>query len=206
LNGSYFTIAASVTAEIKIERSRFIGTALPITSRGNAEEEYRRIQKQYYDATHNCFAYIIGRDQNPVSRYSDDGEPSGTAGKQIYDSITSRNLADTLVVVTRYYGGVKLGTGGLGRAYRETANTALDRSVIIERFLMQSCRLVFAHEQVSVVMKVMADFNLKPTKTVYGEQVEIIATIRMGLFEQFRTTLVDRTHGRTAIEIIGAIE
>lgn len=201
---NYFTIAACVQAEIKIERSRFIGTALPVSSKTAAEEEYHLLQKKYYDATHNCFAYVTGKNLDNVFRFSDDGEPSGTAGKQIYETIQSRKLTDILVVVTRYFGGVKLGTGGLGRAYREAANAALDQAKVVEYFLMQTCKLIFAHEQVSAVMRVMSDFNLKPIETHYGEQVELIATIRLGLFEQFRLAVIDRTHGKAIVEYIGA--
>jgi uncharacterized YigZ family protein len=143
---NYFTIAASAQTEIKIERSRFIGTALPVSSKTVAEEEYHLFQKKYYDATHNCFSYVVGKGLDVVFRFSDDGEPSGTAGKQIYETIQSRKLTDILIVVTRYFGGVKLGTGGLGRAYREAANAALDQATVVERFLMQPCKLIFAHE------------------------------------------------------------
>ncbi len=204
MTDNYFTIAACVQAEIKIERSRFIGTALPVSSKSAAEGEYHLLQKKYHDATHNCFAYVTGKDMDTVFRFSDDGEPSGTAGKQIYETIQSRKLTDILVVVTRYFGGVKLGTGGLGRAYRVTANAALDQAVVVECFLMQTCKLIFAHEQVSAVMKVMSDFNLKPIETHYGEQVELTAEIRLGLFEQFRLTVIDRTHGKATVESIGA--
>jgi uncharacterized YigZ family protein len=204
LTDNYFTIAACVQAEIKIERSRFIGTALPVSSKTAAEEEYHLLQKKYYDATHNCFAYVAGKDSETVFRFSDDGEPSGTAGKQIYETIQSRKLTDILIVVTRYYGGVKLGTGGLGRAYREAANAALDQAKVVECFLMRTCRLIFAHEQVSAVMKVMSDLNLKPIETRYGEQVELTLVIRMGLFEQFRSTVIDRTHGKAIVKSVGA--
>jgi uncharacterized YigZ family protein len=204
LTDNYFTIAACVRAEIKVERSRFIGTALPVSSKTAAEEEYHLLQKKHYDATHNCFAYVTGRgDLDIVSRFSDDGEPSGTAGKQIYETIQSRKLTDILVVVTRYYGGVKLGTGGLSRAYREGANAALDQATVVECFLMQTCKLIFAHEHVSAVMRVMSDFNLKPIETRYSEQVELTATIRLGLFEQFRLAVIDRTHGKAIVESIG---
>lgn len=204
MEDSYLTIAARVQAEIKIERSRFIGTAVPVVSRANAEEEYGRIRKQYYDATHNCFAFVAGRGTEQTFRYSDDGEPSGTAGKQIHESITSRNLTDVLVVVTRYYGGVKLGTGGLSRAYRESANAALDQAKVIERFLMRTCRLAFSHEQVSTVMRVLSEFGLKPLATDYGEQVELTVEIRLGLYENLRKTIMDRTHGKIKVATLEA--
>ncbi len=200
---SYLSIAAPVRAEIRVERSRFIASAVPISSRVAAEEEYDRIRREYHDATHNCLAYVVGRDADAVFRFSDDGEPSGTAGKQIYDSIRTRNLTNVLIVVTRYFGGIKLGTGGLGRAYREAANAALDQAAVVERFAMQTCRLTFAHDQTSAVMKVTSDFGVKPTATEYREQVELTVTIRLGSFEPFRLALIDRTHGKVIIELTG---
>lgn len=202
MNDSYLTIASRAQTEIKIERSRFISTVVSAQSKSAAEEEYAQICRHYYDATHNCFAFVVGREADQIFRYSDDGEPSGTAGKQIYETILSHNVTDVLVVVTRYYGGVKLGTGGLSRAYRESANAVLDQATIIERFLMQTCRLSFAHDQVSIVMKTLSDFNLKPLDTRYGEQVELTAEIRLGLCEKFRLAVIDRTRGKVAVEIM----
>jgi uncharacterized YigZ family protein len=199
LSDSYFTITAETSAETRIERSRFIGTARSVTSKQAAEAEYERVCREYHDATHNCFAYVVGRGPDTIFRYSDDGEPSGTAGKPIYEAIVSREVVDLLVVVTRYFGGIKLGTGGLSRAYRETANLVLQKAGSVERFVMQNFRISFAHEQVSAIMKVLADFNVKPENTQYSELVELTGAIRQGLYPQFCTALIDRTHGRATI-------
>jgi len=202
LRDSYFTIAAQTHAEIKIERSRFIATALPVESKAAAEAEYRTTRKHYHDATHNCFAYVVGIDPETSYRYSDDGEPSGTAGKPIHEAILGHQLTNMLLVVTRYFGGVKLGTGGLSRAYREAANQVLDQAHTRECFVMQIFKLRFAHDQVSAVMKVMSDFNLKPISISYAESVEVTAAIRRSGFEQLRATVIDRCHGRVEIELI----
>ena len=201
MRDSYFTIATQALAEIKIERSRFIATALPVESKAAAETEYRTIQKHYHDATHNCFAYIVGIDPDTSYRYSDDGEPSGTAGKPIHEAILGHELTNTLVVVTRYFGGVKLGTGGLSRAYREAANQVLDQAQTRECFVMQIFKLRFAHDQVSAVMKVMSDFNLKPIATRYADDVEVTAAIRRSGFEGLRALVIDRCRGRVEIEL-----
>jgi uncharacterized YigZ family protein len=205
LRDSYRTIVAEARAEIRIERSRFIGTILPVDNKALAESEYARICKDFHDATHNCYAYVIGMEPAVIFRYSDDGEPSGTAGPQIYEAITTRDITNTLLVVTRYFGGVKLGTGGLARAYRETANLVLDKAEAVDRFIMQRFSLKFAHEQVSAVMKILSDFSLKPEHTNYGDRVELTAAIREGLFDQFRARLIDRTHGKTEIEPLEVI-
>lgn len=200
MRDSYFTIVAPSRCEIKVERSRFIATVRSVVSKADAEEEYRSLQKEFHDATHNCYAYIIGFEPEVQFRYSDDGEPSGTAGKPIYESILAHDLTNVLVVVTRYFGGIKLGTGGLGRAYREAANTGLTEARSVERFIMQSFRLIFAHDQTSIVMKTLAEFDLKPLETKYSDNVELIAAIRLSRFDDFSDTLFDRSHGRAIIE------
>ncbi len=202
MRDSYLTIAASIRAEIKVERSRFIATATPVDSKATAEAAYEQIRKEFHDATHNCLAYQLGMEPSVIFRYSDDGEPSGTAGKPIYDAILGRDLTDIMIVVTRYFGGIKLGTGGLGRAYRDAAAAVLDNASVVERFLMQDFKLRFAHEQISAVMKLLSDFGLKPLDTIYGDDVLLAAAIRRGQFEIFRNAFVDRTHGKAAIEKI----
>jgi uncharacterized YigZ family protein len=199
LRDSYLTIARPTRSEIKIERSRFIATVRPAESRAAAEEEYRALQREFHDANHNCYAYIIGIEAETQFRYSDDGEPSGTAGKPIYESVSTRDLTNVLVVVTRYFGGIKLGTGGLGRAYREAANVALTEAGVLEKFIMQGFRLTFGHEQVSVVMKALAEYELKPLETAYSDQVELLSAIRLGRYDDFSATLLDRSHGRVTI-------
>lgn len=158
------------------------------------------LRKKYFDATHNCYAYRIGLEAAEEFRYSDDGEPSGTAGRPIYDAILSRELTDVLVVVTRYFGGIKLGTGGLGRAYREAAIGVLANASVIEKYLMKRLRLDFSHDLVSIVMKVLSEYHLKPEQTEYGETVELTTSMRLSLGEKFTRELFDRCHGRIKIE------
>jgi uncharacterized YigZ family protein len=121
----YITAAKEAQAEIIIERSRFISAAAHVTGREDAERFIASIRKKYRDATHNVPAYIVG-EKSEIKAASDDGEPAGTAGGQILRMIEARGLTFTAVVVTRYFGGKKLGTGGLSRAYAEAAAKALD--------------------------------------------------------------------------------
>ncbi len=157
------------------------------------------MQANYHDATHNCFAYQIGVGTNLRFRYADDGEPSGTAGKPIYDSIRSHNLTDLLLVVTRYFGGVKLGTGDLARAYRDSARQVLAQAEIVERFIRQHFRISFDHQETAVVMKILSEYGLKPLKTDYGDKVDIDCAIRLSRYEAICRDLVERSHGRVVI-------
>ena len=125
MSDTYLTIGGYARAEIKIKGSRFIAEAMPVARVEAAEKEIAAVCKREFNATHHCTAYRIGPNGD-VFRYNDDGEPSGTAGIPILRQIDGRSLTDTLVVVTRYFGGTKLGTGGLIRAYGDAARQVLE--------------------------------------------------------------------------------
>ena len=172
---------------------------IPVDLKTGAEEAYESLAKEFHDATHNCFAYVIGAEPNQIYRFSDDGEPSGTAGKPIYETIVSRDLTNVLLVVTRYFGRVKLGTGGLGRAYRETARLTLENATRIERILLQEFHLKLERDQISVVLRTIAEFGGKPLSTKYDVDVEIESAVRSGSYDNFESVLIERCHGRIAI-------
>ena len=132
----YRTIYRGGEDEIVEKKSRFIATVVPVNTEEEALEFVEKTRKKYWDARHNCYAYILG-DNNEVQRFSDDGEPSGTAGKPILEVITGNECSNCLCVVTRYFGGVLLGTGGLIRAYTNAAKDALDNSRTFELMLEQ---------------------------------------------------------------------
>ena len=126
---TFFTITNSGTDEIVEKKSRFIGYAEPVASEEEALAFIEKIRKKHYDARHTCYAFAIGN-ENTLLRFSDDGEPSGTAGKPILEVITGNQVVDICIVVTRYFGGTLLGTGGLVRAYTEAAKVALNAAGI----------------------------------------------------------------------------
>ena len=132
MRDEYQSIKADVTASIKVEGSKFIAAAFPVDLRLQTEQILANVRKEYFDATHHCYAYALGSEGKEF-RYSDDGEPSGTAGIKILAAIQSKSLSDILVVVTRYFGGTKLGTGGLGRAYFESASRVLSDAVVVPK-------------------------------------------------------------------------
>lgn len=202
MQDSFFTIARQRQTELKVKRSRFIATAIPVSTRESAESVYQSIQKRFHDATHNCFAYQTGIGPEQSFRYSDDGEPSGTAGKPIYDAILSANITDVLLVATRYYGGIKLGTGGLARAYRDCARQVLSESEIVERLILQRFRIIFEHDQTSIVMKTISDFEIAPGHTSYGDKVSMECAIRLSGFEPLWSELVERSRGKITVEKI----
>src|SRR5690625_4540546 len=133
---SYLTVKNYGKHEINIQKSRFIGYVQRVETEEEAQEFIRKIQKKHHDATHNCFAYIIG-ENDQIQKANDDGEPSGTAGIPILEVIKRQNLKNTAVVVTRYFGGIKLGAGGLIRAYGKSTAEAIKATGIVKRQFMQ---------------------------------------------------------------------
>ena len=199
---SFLTVARRHEQEIKVTRSRFLATAIPVQSREAAEAAYQETVRRYYDATHNCFAYKIGIGEQPQFRYSDDGEPNGTAGKPIFESINHFDLTDLLVVVTRYFGGVKLGTGGLLRAYRDSARAVLEAAEVVERIIKRTLRIHFEHEQTSVVMRLLTEFDLQPKNTEYADAVTVDVAVRLTLVEKFMEEMRERSLGKVEVEAL----
>lgn len=144
----------------KEKGSKFIASAFTITSEEEAKQRIAEIKKKYYDARHNCFAYMIGPDK-AIFRASDDGEPSGTAGKPILNQILSKDVTNVCVVVTRYFGGIKLGTSGLINAYKTASRDALDNAQIIQKTVNEVYSLEFAYPLMNEVMRIMKEENLE---------------------------------------------
>lgn len=156
---SYKTIAERSEGTITEKRSKFIAHAIPVSSEEEAMLEVEALRKQYYDARHVCWAYRIGRGLEPADRINDDGEPSSTAGKPIHGQIVSRDLTDILVAVIRYFGGVKLGTGGLIVAYRSAASEALEEANIVEHTMYTQYRLRFPFDLINPVMMLLRAYD-----------------------------------------------
>ncbi|MBI5648479.1 MAG: YigZ family protein [Ignavibacteriae bacterium] len=142
---TYLTIAAPSQAELKEKHSRFLAFAAPCTDEGAAESMLAALRKEHYTAAHHCSAWRLGAD-GARFRSSDDGEPSGTAGRRILGAIDRLGLTDTALVVVRYFGGVKLGVGPLAKAYAEAAASALDQARVVERIIEEEFRIRFSFE------------------------------------------------------------
>jgi uncharacterized YigZ family protein len=197
---SYQTIFSKVQNEIKIIDSRFIVSAFPISVKEEAEDIIKQLRKEFYDANHNCFAYRIGIN-GEVFRYSDDGEPSGTAGVKIFNAIQSKNLSDILVVVTRYFGGTKLGVGGLSRAYFDSATSVLDMVKIVEKVLMEELIVKFPYDFTSQVMHTISKYEAKVIDTVYEEDVKMMLGVRQAMADNFKMELFDLCRGNVEIRM-----
>ncbi len=200
MDDTYRTIAARAQAEIKVKGSRFIAEAFPVASAEAAEARIAEVRKREYNATHHCTAYRVGADGH-VFRFNDDGEPSGTAGAPILRQIDSRALTNTLVVVTRYYGGTKLGTGGLVRAYGEAASEVLDRCAVVTRILRTDVRLRFGYDDTSPAMHTIQQFDAEIRATHYTEETEIVVGVRKSETAAFVAAFVDALSGRGAAEV-----
>lgn len=186
----YKTILKSNQAEIVEKKSKFIGTSMPIESEVEAEEFINSMRKKYYDATHNVFAYQLG-ERNELQRSSDDGEPSGTAGKPILDILKNEDIKNVAVVVTRYFGGTLLGTGGLVRAYSKCAKDTLMSSQIIEKVLYQEFEISVDYNLSGKVQFEMLNKNYTIKDTLYTDKVTFIVLVEIKYKEQFQNFITE---------------
>ena len=187
-NDKYKTIKEKAIGEgfYSEKRSKFLAFAHHVDSVEEALEIVKAYKKKYYDARHCCYAYRIGPDGTDC-RANDDGEPSSTAGKPILGQSDSHGLTNTLVCVIRYFGGVKLGTGGLIVAYREAASDALEKSEIEERFVEEEVAFTFTYPMMNDVMKIIKEMNPRIVSQVFDNTCEIVLSIRKSQAEELRT-------------------
>ncbi len=193
---NYKTIRSAITFEMKEKGSRFICRARPVRSRDEAEFFIAQIAKQHFDASHNCYAYAVGCGAHEMTRFSDDGEPSGTAGKPILLAIQGRDLTNVAVVVTRYFGGVKLGTGGLIRAYGGVTSEVLDRAQHHTLYIKDKLALACTYHQLNSIMSFVEKFGGQISSSDYGEQIDLIIELRRSLSEKFIDFVFDKTAGQ----------
>ncbi|GIV61879.1 MAG: hypothetical protein KatS3mg044_0745 [Rhodothermaceae bacterium] len=191
----YRVLRRPARAEIKVKGSRFIAEAFPVETEAEATEALASVRRREHAATHHCSAYRVGRD-GALFRFDDDGEPSGTAGQPILRQIDARGLTNTLVVVTRYFGGTKLGTGGLIRAYGDAASEVLDAAGVEERVRRSTVYLRFAYPDTSPAMHVIGRYDAQVVRHHYGEATELWVAVRCSEVEAFRAAFVEALAGR----------
>ncbi len=199
LNSSFKTIVKLSLFEMKERGSRFIARAMPVSTNAEAENFIDQMRKKYHDATHNCFAYRIGTGPNEVTRFSDDGEPSGTAGKPILQSITTRDLTNICIVVTRYFGGTKLGTGGLIRAYGGASSQVLARSIIRVKYSAIKLQIYYNYEYSNLVMHELGRFKATIIHKEYEQSVRLFVSIRESFVDEFVERLTNQSSGKIKI-------
>ena len=194
------SIAAAGSSEIVVKGSKFISHVAPVEKRQDAEKYVHGISARYADATHNCFAYKLGTGDRALFRFSDDGEPSGTAGRPILQVIESRNLTNISLVVTRYFGGTKLGMGGLIRAYSAVARAVLEQSRTVEFFPQTTLTLRFAYEHTNAVHQMIDKFQADLLRTDFEEQAVYMVQLKRMHGQRFIEELKNMTAGKVAIE------
>jgi len=182
------TLAARAEHRIKVERSEFLAIAFPVSSEESFFEELRAIEKTHFDATHHCWAFRLFAEER--TRSSDAGEPSGTAGKPILSSLG--DLFDVGVVVVRWYGGVKLGTGGLSRAYREAAAAALREALAVERYVYERVRVVVPFEAMGTAYRLVNVPDVLLVGETFGEVNEFEFDVRASMVERFQAVLEEK--------------
>lgn len=186
---TYFTVAATTKAVFTEKRSRFISYAIPVGSREQAREEVKRISKEYFDARHVCWAFMLGADRLDFLS-SDNGEPSGTAGKPILGQINSFGLTDILIVVVRYFGGIKLGTPGLIAAYREAARLVIEEGEIIECHKKETFTFTFPYLAMNDVMKVVKSSEVETISQEFDNSCSMTVSMRADLYPEISGRLI----------------
>ena len=184
----YKTIVQPAQGTFRDKGSRFLSFAFPATGEQEVKLHLESLRKQYYDATHHCYAYILGFDKSAF-RVNDDGEPSGTAGRPIYGQILSADLTNVLITVIRYYGGTKLGVPGLIHAYKTAAADAVYNSVVVTKIVTEIYQIEYPYEAMNDVMKIIKDELLEVINTDFGMKCVIRLAIRHSQSERITTKL-----------------
>ena len=165
------TIKNNEVSEIEEKRSKFIASIFYVETIDEVENAIKQVKKKYHDAKHNCYAYIINEKGNILKRFSDDGEPSGTAGSPILNTIEKNNLYNVLIIVTRYFGGILLGTGGLVRAYTEAATKSIEKAGIVEQELGYEIEITITYQDFEKLKYYCNKNNIDITNIEYKENI-----------------------------------
>ncbi len=202
IKDTYLSIADRAEGLFRDNGSRFIALAYPVERVDQVKEIVASLKKEYHDARHHCYAYRIGY-RGDTFRANDDGEPSGSAARPILGQIDSLGLSDVLVVVVRYFGGIKLGIPGLIRAYKTSTADALSKAQVIEKTAAEDYSLKFSYAQMNSVMKLLKDMDIPASSQQFDIECSLRARVRLSLGEDFLRRVAD-IDGCTATKIGGA--
>ncbi len=197
----YKTVRNSADFTLVEKKSEFIGYCAPVKTEEEAIAYVNSIKKKHSDARHNCYAYVLR--EGFASRFSDDGEPHGTAGMPILDSIRKSGLTDVAVVVTRYFGGILLGTGGLVRAYTAAASGAIKEAGVVEVGTFVLLELKCNYSDYQKIMPLVSSVNAKIEDSDFGMDVIMTVTVRDNLADGFVADLIETTNGRVSATKVG---
>lgn len=194
----YKTIYKAGSAAIIEKKSRFIAHILPVETEEEALSLIEQCKKKFWDATHNCSAYIIGT-ENPIMRCSDDGEPSQTAGKPMLDMLAGHEVCNVVAIVTRYFGGTLLGTGGLVRAYGRSVKEGLEASVIVEKKLAWELEINVDYTDIGKIQYIIAQAGLTALDTQYTDAVKVLLPVPVEQVNRLKKEMIEGTSGRVQI-------
>jgi len=204
VDDAYATIQSESRSETKVKGSRFIAETFVARTAEEAMDHLATVRKREYRATHHCYAYLVGLPPAQEFKYSDDGEPTGTAGKPIYDILAGRGITNVLLVVTRYFGGTKLGTGGLVRAYSEAARAVVEASGSRKQFLTRAYRFTLEFSLHDQWQREIYKLGARVIDSEFSDQVRLKVSIRDSRAEQLVATFVELTSGKGEVEEITA--
>ena len=197
----YSTIKQYGTFEYEDRKSVFIGEAMPVSCEADAIAFIERVRKKYPDARHHVYAYVLR--ENNTSRFSDDHEPQGTAGMPVLDSIRKRGLTDCVCVVTRYFGGTLLGTGGLVRAYTAAAAGAITAGEVITYDIYTEMQITLEYSDYGKIGAALDEFSFRCEDTDYAEKITLLGKIEKSKLDLFTEKLTEITSARAGCEILG---
>lgn len=193
---TYRTIEGQAEGLYKEKGSKFLAFAYHVRTVEEVKAHLDELRKEYFDARHHCYAYILGP-RKDAWRANDDGEPSGTGGRPIHGQLLSADLTDTLVVVVRYFGGILLGASGLANAYKTAARDAIDHATIVERTIDMRYRLGFEYAAMNDVMRILKDFDLKPQ----NQHFDMDCTLEVEVRQSQSVRLYDAVAGLRTVKI-----
>jgi uncharacterized YigZ family protein len=196
-NLSYRTIAGSTEGVFKEKGSKFLAFAFAVSSEDQIKEHLLRLRKEYFDARHYCYAWMLGPDKGKF-RANDDGEPNHSAGDPILGQIRSRDLTDILVVVVRYFGGVKLGVGGLISAYKTAAEEALNKAIVCEKEVILEMILQYSYDATPEAMRLIKDFDLRIIDQDFTDECRLTLAVSL----RVRSELEERVNLHRALGVI----
>ena len=191
------TILANSSSELDVKKSKFIANIIKITNEQDAKEKLNQIRKEYSDARHNCYAYIVydNETKTKIEKSSDDREPSGTAGIPMLTLLQKNNLVNVLIVVTRYFGGILLGTGGLVRAYTDSSKQALEAAKIIELQYGEILEYCIEYDEFEYFKYICEKNNIEIVKTEYSNNIKAIIKLKeedKSLFSTYKCRIIEK--------------
>lgn len=188
MTDSYLTVENRAETLYKEKGSKFFSFVFPVKDLTEVKSILDELKKKYYDATHHCYAYILGFEKETF-RMNDDGEPSSTAGKPIYGQLQSKNLTNVLLVVIRYFGGTKLGVSGLIKAYKTAAAECLSAAMIVEKKVRLSYKVMFPYEKMNAVMSLLKEIKAEQTKHIFETECSMEVLVESSQQNKFEDAI-----------------